>query len=127
VQGIPEAIEKSKGLKVYVCNLMSQANESLGLTASEHIKAIYDHARCSIFDAALLNIRPLSPDFKAKYALEGSAQIVVDAEAVERLGVKPVVGDFLLEEKGVARHATDRVAMQLMTLTTSRTLTPSLV
>ena len=127
VQGIPEAIEKSKALKVYVCNLMSQANESLGLTASEHIKAICDHARRNIFDVALLNIRPLSPDLKAKYALEGASQIVVDAEAVDRLGVKPVVGDFLLEEKGVARHATDRVATQLMTLTTGRALMADVV
>src|SRR6185369_18042295 len=37
VQGVPEAIANSPALKVYVCNLMSQANESLGLTASEHI------------------------------------------------------------------------------------------
>jgi 2-phospho-L-lactate transferase/gluconeogenesis factor (CofD/UPF0052 family) len=109
-------------LKVYVCNLMSQANESLGLTASEHIKAICDHAKRQIFDAALLNIRPLSPELKAKYAMEGSSQIVVDADAVQRLGVTPVVGDFLIEDKGVARHATDRVATQLMTLTTSRNL-----
>src|SRR3954466_9844675 len=102
VRGIPEAIAQSKALKVYVCNLMSQANESLGLTASEHIKAIYDHACTPIFDVALLNIRPLSPDLKAKYALEGSAQIVVDAGPVEALGVKPVVGDFLIEDNGVA-------------------------
>jgi uncharacterized cofD-like protein len=122
VRGIPDAIAESKALKVYVCNLMSQANESLGLTASEHIKAICDHAKRQIFDAALLNIRPLSPELKAKYAMEGSSQIVVDADAVQRLGVTPVVGDFLIEDKGVARHATDRVATQLMTLTTSRNL-----
>lgn len=123
VQGIPEAITRSKALKVYVCNLMSQANESLGLTASEHIKAICDHAHAQIFDVALLNVQPLSPELKAKYALEGSSQIVVDVEAVEALGVKPVPGNFLIEDKGVARHNTDRVAEHLMTLTTGRTLT----
>jgi 2-phospho-L-lactate transferase/gluconeogenesis factor (CofD/UPF0052 family) len=102
---------------------MSQANESLGLTASEHIKAIYDHAGRSIFDAALLNVKQISPEFKAKYALEGASQIVVDDTDVEALGVKSIPGDYLIEDRGVARHATDRVANELMRLATSKTLT----
>src|SRR6202007_1068850 len=69
VHGIAEAISKSAALKVYVCNLMTQANESLGLTASEHIQAIYHHAGGRIFDAALLNSQALSPELQAKYAL----------------------------------------------------------
>src|SRR5712692_3516140 len=39
VRGIPEAIRESPALKVYVCNLMTQANESLGRTAADHIRA----------------------------------------------------------------------------------------
>jgi uncharacterized cofD-like protein len=123
VHGIPEAITESPALKVYVCNLMSQANESLGLTAADHIRAIYDHARVNIFDAALLNIKPISSELKAKYALEASAQIVVDIEAIQALGVKPILGDFLYEERGVVRHAYNRVANELMRLVTSRSLT----
>ena len=52
---------------------------------------------------------------KAKYALEGASQIVVDLEAVEGLGVCPVLGDYL-DEGATARHATDRVAKDLMAL-----------
>src|SRR5208282_3247457 len=37
VQGVPEAIRRSRALRVYVANLMTQPNESTGLTASEHI------------------------------------------------------------------------------------------
>ena len=123
VRGIPEAIAASPALKVYVCNLMSQANESLGLTASQHIKAIYDHANCRIFDAALLNVQPIATELKAKYALEGASQIVVDQDAVKTLGVQPILGDYLFEERGVARHAYTRVADDLMRLAMSRTMT----
>jgi uncharacterized cofD-like protein len=123
VTGISQAIAQSRALKVYVCNLMTQCNESLGLTASEHIKAIYDHANERIFDAALINVQPISAELKAKYALEGAAQIVVDAAAVEVLGLRPIPGNFLVEDRGVARHATDRVAEQLMSLAMSRTIT----
>src|SRR5437870_2486459 len=34
VRGIPEAILASPAIKVFVCNLMTQANESLSLTAA---------------------------------------------------------------------------------------------
>ena len=40
VRGIPEAIAASRATRVYVGNLMTQANESLGLTASQHIEKI---------------------------------------------------------------------------------------
>ena len=52
---------------------------------------------------------------KAKYALEGACQIVNDLDAIEALGVVPVLGDYL-EEAGVARHNTARVARDLMQL-----------
>jgi uncharacterized cofD-like protein len=115
VRGIPEAILESSAVKVFVCNLMTQANESLSLTAADHIRALNRHAGIQLFDYALLNRKVASPDMKAKYALEGASQIVVDLDAMEALGVCPVLGDYL-EEGGVARHATDRVAHDLMAL-----------
>jgi uncharacterized cofD-like protein len=122
VHGIPEAIEASPALKVFVCNLMTQANESLGLTASEHILAVQKHAGRKLFDAALINTQQISDDLRAKYALEGASQIVVDEDAVKNLGVIPVLGNFVVEDRGVARHTTDTVARQLMTLATGRSL-----
>ena len=44
VRGVPEAIAASPALKVFICNLMTEANESLHMKASDHIKAIYDHS-----------------------------------------------------------------------------------
>src|SRR5579859_7368925 len=76
VCGIPEAIRESAAIKVYVCNLMTQANESLGRTAADHIRALHDHAGYSLFDYALINRRPASEELKAKYSLEGASPIV---------------------------------------------------
>jgi len=115
VRGIPEAILDSPAVKVFICNLMTQANESLGLTAADHIRALNHHAGIQLFDYALLNRKPASPEMKAKYALEGASQIVVDLEAIEALGVCPLLGDYL-DEGEVARHATDRLAHDLMAL-----------
>src|ERR1700728_937131 len=115
VRGISEAIVESSATKVYVCNLMTQANESLGLTAADHIRALNRHAHKQIFNYALINRSPVSNEMKAKYALEGACQIVNDLDAIEALGVIPVLGDYL-EEAGVARHNTFRVARDLMHL-----------
>jgi uncharacterized cofD-like protein len=115
VHGIAHAIVKSSATKVYICNLMTQANESLGLTAADHIRALNRHAQEPLFDYALINRTPISDQLKAKYALEGACQIVNDLDAIEALGVIPVLGDYL-EEGDVARHHTGRVARDLLQL-----------
>lgn len=115
VHGIPEAIVASPGIKVYICNLMTQANESLGLTAADHIRALHEHAQRPIFDFALINRKAVSHPVKARYALEGASQIVADLEAVQSLGVRPILGDYLVEGEK-ARHANDQVAHDLIHL-----------
>jgi uncharacterized cofD-like protein len=115
VRGISQAIVSSRATRVYICNLMTQANESLGLSAADHIRALNRHAQGQLFDYALINRTPVSDTLKAKYAHEGACQIEADAEAIQALGVVPVVGDYL-EEAGVARHNTTRVAHNLLQL-----------
>jgi uncharacterized cofD-like protein len=113
VRGVAEALHASPAIKVFVCNLMTQANESLDLTAAEHLKALHQHAQGALFDYALINRKPASSEMRAKYAQEGAAQIVADLEQIEKMGVCPIQGDYL-EEGTVARHATDVVARDLM-------------
>jgi len=121
VQGVPQAIARSRAVKVFVCNLMTQANESLGLSAADHIKAVYKHTSGHrIFDYALLNGTPASEALQAKYALEGAAQILNDLDEIARLGVRAVEGDYLDETAEVARHATERVALDLLALAAGR-------
>jgi uncharacterized cofD-like protein len=115
VRGIAQGIMESPAVKVFICNLMTQANESLGLTAADHIRALTTHAGVQLFDYALINQKAASAEMAAKYASEGASQIAADLDAIEALGVCPLMGDYL-EEGAVARHATDRVAHDLMAL-----------
>jgi uncharacterized cofD-like protein len=115
VDGIPQALAKARGLRVYICNLMTQANESLNLTASEHIERIYEHTHAPIFDCALVNTAPFSPQALARYAAEGAAPIVADIERIQAVGVRCIAGDFASEEN-VVRHAAARVTGSLLAL-----------
>jgi uncharacterized cofD-like protein len=115
VQGMPSALAKARGVRVYVCNLMTQANESLGLSASQHIERIYEHTHAPIFDYALVNTGPFSPETLARYAAQGAEPIVADIERIEALGVHAITGDFASEGQ-LVRHATDGVADALLAL-----------
>lgn len=113
VEGIPEALATSHATRVYVCNLMTQANESLGLTASQHIEKIQAHG--GKFDYAIINTAPISPDTLRRYAAEDQTPITADLDRVRQLGVTPVPGNFL-HEGDVLRHDYDRVAETLLHL-----------
>ena len=121
VHSIPEALAASRATKVYICNLMTQANESLGLTASQHIEKILAHAgdNSPILDFALINTGPIRPETLAQYAAEGQAPIVPDLDRVRALGVEPITGNFVHEGE-VLRHAYDTVADTIMELAYSR-------
>jgi len=115
VQGIPAALANARGVRVYICNLMTQANESLGLTASQHIERIYEHTRAPVFDYALVNTASFSPETLARYALQDASPIEADIERIEALGVRCITGDFASEEN-VVRHAAGRVTGALLAL-----------
>jgi uncharacterized cofD-like protein len=122
VRGIPEAIAASKATRVYVANLMTQANESLGLTASQHIEKIIQHCGTDgsrIFDYALINSAPISPTLLEKYAREGQTPIAPDLDRIRALGVEPISGDFALEGN-LLRHDPDRVTQALLNLVLNR-------
>jgi uncharacterized cofD-like protein len=127
VRGIPEALAASRATKVFVCNLMTQANESLGLTASQHIEKIMQHAagtQSPIFDYALINTGSISAKRLEQYAREGQQPIEADLDRIRALGVEPVIGNFV-HEGDVLRHDYDRVAERVIALGLER-LAPAL-
>jgi hypothetical protein len=98
---------------------MTQANESLGLTASEHIEKILNHAGGAkgqrIFDYALINTAPIRPETLAQYQRGGQEPIEADLDRVRALGVEPIAGSFVHEGE-VLRHDYESVARTLMEL-----------
>jgi uncharacterized cofD-like protein len=126
VRGVPEAIAASQATRVYIGNLMTQANESLGLTAAQHIEKILDHARAcglprdaQIFDYALINTAPIRPQTLAQYARFGQLPIEADLDRIRSLGVEPITGNFV-HEGDVLRHSYDHVAETVLRLASNR-------
>ena len=119
VQGIAEAIARSRAVKVLVCNLMTQPGESRGYSAADHVRALHQHAGHKLFDYIVLNTGPLSSALLKRYAADRAAPVEMDLDAVRELGVKPLCANLLIEDH-VARHDSRRLAKLLLSLAKPR-------
>lgn len=115
VDGIPQALAATRATRVYIANLMTEANESLGLSVAEHIERIYEHAGMPIFDYALLNSGPIPASIRMRYAAEGAEPVRTDIDRIHAMGIRCVTGNFVAQGD-VLRHDSDRVTEALLDL-----------
>lgn len=87
VDGIADALHRSKALRMYLCNIMTQDGETEGYTASDHISALYAHGGTGFLDVCLCNCAPISPDLLERYRVMDSEPVRIDAEALSAFGV----------------------------------------
>lgn len=117
VRGISEAIKKSKALKIYICNVMTEKGETDGYTVSMHVKALLDHAGEGIIDYVLVNSKPLDQKQKARYALEGAYPVLIDEENTIKLGVGLIKADIIDQREGI-HHDSVKLAKALLKIQT---------
>ena len=109
VPEIAEALKASRAPKIYVCNVMTQPNETLGMTAAEHVRAITRHIGTGVITHVLLNSTPIPPETLERYHESGAAPVEIDESELELLGVRPIHGPFL-DASNVARHHPGKLA-----------------
>lgn len=115
VDGIPEAVSRSRALKACLINLMWQPGETSGFLASDHVEAIHAHAGLNLVDIAILNNRPIGAELLRKYEMEHALPVENDVERLREMDVEVVAAD-LLRDGDKVRHdpaATAAVVMDL--------------
>lgn len=115
VGGVAEAIRKSRARKVYVCNLMTQAGETGGFSASRHARALMEVAGDGLFDTMLLNSRIPPADLVDKYGLEGAEVVEADDEGLGGLGIDVIRRD-LMSATDLVRHDPAALAREVLAL-----------
>lgn len=114
VDGIVEAILKSKAMKFYVCNVMTQAGETDNFTAEDHLFSLLEHGRKGIVDYIIVNNHEaIDREILQRYAEEGAIPVIYHKDKLEQLQVK-VVEANLLNEQQVLRHNSERLAETIM-------------
>ena len=120
VPEIGEAVTQSKAKKVYICNLMTQAGETLDYTASDHVKAIYEHIGSSCIDSILVNNKEIPLEILNRYQAEYAKPVVYDVDSLKKLGLEIIQGRIFSYEDGALRHDTKKVASLLYTMIEKR-------
>jgi uncharacterized cofD-like protein len=116
VSEIGEEVCSAKAKKVYICNVMTQAGETLNYTASDHVKALYQHLNCSFIDTILVNNEAIPEWIKLRYEKEKAQPVEVDINELTKLGLNVIQDRIICYENEMIRHDTKKVAAILQKL-----------
>ncbi|WP_462411031.1 gluconeogenesis factor YvcK family protein [Neobacillus sp. Marseille-QA0830] len=116
VPRLGDEVCRSHAKKVYICNLMTQAGETLGYSASDHVKALYDHMRRSFIHTILVNNKEIPADVQLRYNEELAYPVHYDLPRLSELGIEVVHADIADLEDGALRHDPKKVAEILYNL-----------
>lgn len=111
-----QEVRRSNAKKVYICNLMTQAGETYGFTASDHVKALYDHVGFGFIDTILINNVEVPKDVQLRYNRELAYPVYYDLPVLDELGLEIVAADIADLENGALRHDPKKVAEILYNL-----------
>lgn len=121
VPGLGEEVARSKAKKVYICNLMTQAGETLDYSASDHIKAIYDHMGNAYIDRILVNNEEIPTEVQQRYQAEYAKPVMYDVESLKMMGLEIIQERIFSYEGNVIRHDTKKVADLLYNMLVNET------
>jgi uncharacterized cofD-like protein len=97
IDGIGEALQKTRALKVYVANLVTKQGQTSGFTVSDHAAEIERFAGGPFLDYVLYNEQQPTIEIAERYEAEGGYVTKIDSEALERAHYKTMAGSFLGE------------------------------
>jgi uncharacterized cofD-like protein len=103
VDGIASAIRRSAAVKAYFVNLMWQPGETMEFRASDHIRAVHQHAGGKFLDYAVVNLRPILPAMRKRYARQAALPVENDLDAIFKMGLKVMAGN-LAQHTDKVRH-----------------------
>jgi len=115
IGGMYETINKSKAMKIYVCNVMTQSGETDNYTASDHVRAIIEHTGKDIINYCIVNTGKVPEKLLEKYKGKKAYPIVVDEEKIKELGCE-IIKANVIDTKDLVRHDPEKLAKIIMDL-----------
>jgi uncharacterized cofD-like protein len=115
INGIYQEVARSKVLKIYVCNVMTQAGETDGYKASDHLKAIIHHTTPDIINTCIINTGGISDKLLEKYKEENAERVEPDKATIQKLGYR-VIGANVVNAKDYIRHDPHKLSRIIMNL-----------
>lgn len=109
VDGVADAIRHSGATVVYVCNLMTKAGQTLGMSAQDHVDEIKQYVGVSP-DVVLVNSGTFPADVLKRYVDDNEFPVVTDCTN----GTTQVILDDLLAKEEVTTKSGDTLKRSLI-------------
>jgi uncharacterized cofD-like protein len=127
IEGMGEALRRSKARKVYICNLMTRPNQTAGFHVQDFATEIERYAGAPILDYVIYNTERPTKSLLDRYALEGEREPVEFDPANLKRQHYQAIGEPLISKalptrspndtmlaRTLIRHDSDKIARLIM-------------
>jgi len=115
IEEITSAILASSAIKVYICNVMTEAGETDGYSAFDHLDALIRHTDSKIVKYCIVNTARIPEELLARYREEDACPVVVDSEKIREKDYV-VIEEELISIRDFVRHDPNKLARIIMSL-----------
>ena len=123
VRGIANALIESKAKKIYICNAMTESDETEGFTAADHVKLLLEYAPKLRLDYALFNSTPISEEMLKRYAAENAVALeppAVNEKYESESGTIEFISLPLISESRAVRHTPQKLSEAIFDIYSKR-------
>ncbi len=78
IEGIQNAIARSRARKIYICNVMTESGETDDFSVSDHVKTIVKHTRPGIVNCCVANVSRIPESLYDRYKAQGQYPVKLD-------------------------------------------------
>jgi len=104
IKKIKERIDKAKGLKIFIVNLLTQPGETDDFSASDHLKEFLRISGIKKIDFTILNNGELTKEQRERMKEEGKSLVMADVEEIKKLGIKFYLDDLINKKEIYVKH-----------------------
>ena len=120
VPRLSDAIRTSRGVRILVANLMTEAGETDNFSVLDHLLTLERHLGWQLFDCVIYNTSTVPGSLATTYKNRSAAPIVTgtfELNALDRFGVRAIGVPLVSEHPaGKIRHNPDRLASAITAL-----------
>lgn len=132
IDGIGEALAKTKAIKVYVSNLVTKYGQTGGFTVADHANEVERFAKAKFLDYVLYNKQKPSRLVLKRYEKEKAFLVKIDKKNLEKYHYRAIAGDLLgemalpnksdklIKKRSLIRHNGEAVAKAIVELYDSK-------
>ena len=108
------AIDRSTGKLMYVCNMVTQPGETENFKVSDHIKLLNQHLKKRRIDVVIANEGKIDETMAKRYgSLEQKDPVELDREETESLVDTVIYDDYVTVKNNLLRHNVMKLSMHI--------------